>query len=212
MLKINFLGDSITEGAAASKVESTYVFLVGQMLNAESRNYGIGGSRIADTLVPSCESRYDMFFGDRVAKMNNDADYVVVFGGTNDYGHGTVPFGTLGDKKPNTFYGAMDYLINELLRFYKKEQITFILPLYRQNEESLFGEGNKKEPDHTLEEYREVMREVLNKYAIDIFDIKDDIGKAENNPLIADGLHPNDKGHKKIAELVANHIKARINK
>ena len=47
MLKINFLGDSITEGCMASKPENGYVSLIGKMLNAEVRNYGIGGTRIA---------------------------------------------------------------------------------------------------------------------------------------------------------------------
>ena len=37
-------------------------------------------------------------------------------------------------------------------------------------------------------------------------DIKDKFGKAENNPLLADGLHPNDEGHRLIATLLADYI------
>ena len=55
--------------------------------------------------------------------MNHDADYVIVFGGTNDFGHGDAPFGEIGDKTPDTFCGAVDDLVNVLLRYYKKEQI-----------------------------------------------------------------------------------------
>ena len=51
------------------------------------------------------------------------------------------------------------------------------------------------------------MVEELNKYQINILDIKDIIGKAENNPLLADGLHPNNAGHKLIAELICNYIR-----
>lgn len=207
MFKINFLGDSITEGAMASKPENTYVYLVGQMLNCEVRNYGIGGTRIALRPEPSPDPRWDLFFGDRVKEMKNDADLVVVFGGTNDWGRGAVPFGKMGDKTPNTFYGAMDYLINELLKIYEKNRIFFVIPLYREGENDRYGDGTDKYANQTLPEYREAMIKVLNNYQIDILDIKEIIGKPENNPLIADGLHPNDLGHKKIAELLSEYIK-----
>lgn len=207
MLKINFLGDSITEGCCSSSPDKCFVSLVGKMLNCEARNYGIGGTRIAISSEKSLEPQWDLFFGDRVKDMNHDADYVFVFGGTNDYGHGICPFGQLGDTDPHTFYGAMDYLIQQLLKYYKLEQLVFILPLYRANENSPYGDGSRVKPWKTLSEYRTAMVEVLNKYDIKIFDIKDKIGKGENNPLLEDGLHPNDKGYQVIAELVCEYIK-----
>ena len=207
MLKINFLGDSITEGAMASKDENTFVQLVGKMTNSISNNYGVGGSRFAKQIKPSEEPRYDMFFASRVKDMDHSADYVFVFGGTNDYGHGDAPFGKLGDKTVDTFYGSIDYLVNELLKYYKKDRIIFILPLYRMNEVSPYGDGSKPYAGKTLQEYRAAMTEVLNQYGIKILDLKDKIGKAENNPLIADGLHPNDAGHYRLAELISEYIK-----
>lgn len=208
-MKINFLGDSITEGAAASSIEKTYVYLVGKMLNAEVRNYGVSGTRFARQYIPSLEPRFDLDFCMRAKEMNDDADYVFVFGGTNDYGHGDAPIGKLGDKTKDTFYGAIDELVNILLKKYKKEQIIFIPPLYRISEDNRFGEGNKKEAGPTLQEYRSYMMEVLNKYKIEVFDIKDKMGKPEGNDLYQDGLHPNDKGHQKLAELIANYFKNR---
>ncbi len=210
MLKINFLGDSITEGAMASSQENTFVRLVGAMLNCEVNNYGISGSRIAKQKIPSIEPRYDLYFASRVAAMDADADFVFVFGGTNDYGHGDALMGKIDDKTPDTFYGAMNNLIDELEKKYEKNRIFFILPLYRIDESNLYGEGSKAQPGCTLAEYRKAMTEVLKKRHIEIFDIKDIIGKAENNPLIYDGLHPNDEGHKKIAELVVNFIKRKM--
>lgn len=204
---INVLGDSITEGALASTPENTFVYLLGQLLKAEVRNYGIGGSRLAKQNKPSIDSRYDLYFASRVKDMKNDADYVIVFGGTNDYGHGDAPFGDMNDSTSNTFCGAVNHLINELLKYYKKEQIIFVLPLYRLNENNLYGDGSKTIPNKTLEEYRNAISTIVISHNIKIKDIKDDIGKAENNPLIADGLHPNDEGHKKIANLLAEYIK-----
>lgn len=207
MLKINFLGDSITEGAMASKEENTYVYLVGKMTNSLTRNYGISGSRFAKQIIPSVEPRFDMFFASRVYNMDHLADYVFIFGGTNDYGHGDAPFGEFGDTTPDTFYGSIDYLVNELLKYFKKEQIVFIPPLYRLNENSRRGDGSKPDGSKTLQEYRDAMMEVLNKYDIKVLDLKDKMGKAENNPLLADGLHPNDEGHRYLAELISEYIK-----
>ena len=207
MIKINFLGDSITEGWGSSSIDKCFVSLVGKKLNCVSRNYGIGGTRIAISQGVSLDPRWDLYFGGRVDKMNHDADYVFVFGGTNDYGHGVSQFGQLGDTDPHTFYGGMDYLIKELLKHYRLEQLIFILPLYRFNETNPYGDGSKKVPGKILSDYRSAMVEVLNKYGIKVLDIKDKIGKGEDNPLLLDGLHPNDDGHQLIAELVCDYIK-----
>ena len=206
MLRINFLGDSITEGAAASSEANTFVNLVGKYLGCEVNNYGISGSRIARQRKPSLEPRYDMYFASRVPAMK-DADLVFVFGGTNDFGHGDAPMGKIEDETPDTFYGAMNVLVKELLKKYKKEAIIFIPPLYRVDECNPYGDGEQTLVREPLPKYREAMKEVLDKYEIKILDIKDEIGKAENNPLIFDGLHPNDKGHELIAKLIVNFVK-----
>ena len=206
MLKINFLGDSITEGCGSSHKDKCFVSIVKKTLPCIARNYGIGGTRIALNKSRSSNPIIDLYFGDRVKDMNHDADYVFVFGGTNDYGHGDAPFGEFGDTKPDTFFGAMDYLVQNLLKFYKIDQLIFILPLYRENETSPYGDGSKKEPGRTLPEYREAMLKVLNKYNINVLDIKEIIGRGENNPFLIDGLHPNDKGHHLIASLICDYI------
>ena len=100
----------------------------------------------------------------------------------------------------------MLYLYNGILLGYKKEQIVFILPLYRLHEDNIRGDGYKIYGLGTLQEYREAMIKVLLKYNIRILDIKDDFGKAEGNPLLLDGLHPNDLGYQKIAQLIVQFI------
>ena len=206
---INVLGDSITEGAAASSQENTFVSLLGKELNATVHNYGISGSRIAKQHVPSECPRFDLFFGSRVKDLDPKADFTIVFGGTNDYGHGDAPIGEIGDKTPDTFCGAVDYLVRELLKRFNREQIVFILPLYRKGEESPYGEGNKKEPALPLQGYRDLMVKILNYYDINILDVKDLMGRPEESDLYGDGLHPNDKGHLKLANLIVEYIKAK---
>ena len=37
--------------------------------------------------------------------------------------------------------------------------------------------------------------------------MKEEMGHGEDNPLFADGLHPNDLGHQKMANLIVDYIK-----
>ena len=96
-MKINFLGDSITRGAGASVYEKSYVESVGKILGCEVYNYGVGGTRIATQKVTFEDTMYDEHFMLRAVKME-DSDFVFVFGGTNDYGHGDAMFGKPGDN------------------------------------------------------------------------------------------------------------------
>ena len=63
--------------------------------------------------------------------MQKTADAIIVFGGTNDYGHGDAPLGTPQDRTPKTFYGALHTLILYLLNAYPTAQIVILTPLHR---------------------------------------------------------------------------------
>ena len=204
---INVLGDSITEGALASSENKTFVSVLANLLNCQVNNFGIGGSRIARQQALFINPRYDLFFGSRVKDMPK-ADYVVVFGGTNDYGHGDAPIGNKEDETPDTFYGGMNYLVSELLKKYDKDKLLFILPLYRENEDDPLGDHLRDFKTLPLQGYRDIMSEVLQSNDIEYLDIKDKLGRPKETDYFGDGLHPNDKGHYLIAEILARYIKA----
>ena len=109
-LKVNFIGDSITEGVGASSYETCYVSRFAAMTGAICRNYGISGTRIARRKVPYEIPEFDRDFNSRYHLMEEDADVIVVFGGTNDYGHGDAPIGEMSDRTVWTFYGALHCL------------------------------------------------------------------------------------------------------
>jgi GTPase SAR1 family protein len=67
----------------------------------------------------------------RVAEMDPDADLIVVFGGTNDFGHGDAPFGDFSDRTADTFCGAIHELYVSLLEKYPTATIMVITPLHR---------------------------------------------------------------------------------
>ena len=212
-MKINFLGDSITAGAGATTVENRYVSLVGEKLNCVANNFGVCGTRIAKQKTPSSEPIFDEDFYTRALTMDKDADFVFVFGGTNDYGHGDAPIGELEDKTQYTFAGAFNCLLNYLIETYGKSKLCYILPLPRYNQENLYGEGLKKEESFPLPKYIEYERIILEKNGVDFLELSNIFPVPSVNTgdeLTMDGLHPNDIGHKIIAEKVVTYLKCKL--
>ena len=202
---IAFLGDSITEGSGASHPDYQYVDVFSRITNSNVINYGISGTRFAPQITPSAEPNFDKDFISRVPEMEKDVDIVVVFGGTNDFGHGDAPFGHLSDTEPKSFCGSCDYLMRILIEKYPSKPIVFITPLHRLTEGHLINElGIARK---SLAEYVSVIRKKAEKYSIPILDLFATSGmqpniEAQNALYFADGLHPNDKGHEKLAEKI----------
>ena len=209
--KINFLGDSITEGHGTSSPENTFCMLIEREYEAICQNYGIGGTRIAKQHTPSDNPIFDNDFCSRVADMDADADIVAVFGGTNDFGHGDAPIGIMIDRTPDTFYGALHTLYISLLEKYSESPIVVMTPLHRLNEDNPRGDGNKPRDVGNLKTYVDVIREVAEYYSLPVLDLYKESGLQPKVPIInekyfADGLHPNDEGHKVIAKKIASFL------
>ena len=123
--KINFLGDSITQGCGVVIPGNIYhERLASEYGLAAARNYGIGGTRIARQTKPSLYPEWDLDFVLRVDHLDPDADIVVVFGGTNDFGHGDAPLGEFSDRTQDTFYGACHVLFEYLINTYPEATIV----------------------------------------------------------------------------------------
>ena len=210
--KVNFLGDSITEGVGVEDPKNRFADRLAARFGLIARNYGICGTRIARQHVPSENPRYDLDFCSRVAEMDPDADVVVVFGGTNDFGHGDAPFGTMADRTRDTFCGAMHVLCQTLLTRYPSSEIVFMLPLHRLNENNPCGD-NKPAPVATLKQYVDAMREILEYYSIPVLDLyaggrMQPAVPAVQEMYMPDGLHPSDAGNAVIAERLIGFLQA----
>lgn len=207
-LKINFLGDSITQGVGTSKEDKVYHAVLKKEAGlAEARNYGISGTRFAIQKGTEKRPKDDYVdinsFCERFEKMDDDADVVVVFGGTNDYGHGDAPLGNFDDRNPDTFYGACHYLFSGLIRKYLGKPIVIMTPLHRINE--LKVPDIKLPGDYgSLKVYVNIIREVAEFYSLPVLDLfsvsslQPEIKEIQEN-YIPDGLHPNDEGNAVIA-------------
>ncbi len=208
--KMVFLGDSITEGAGVEGSNNIYWQRL-QQDGAITVGYGIGGTRIAKQINPTTE-RHDMYFRSRVVDMDSDADVVVVFGGTNDYGHGDASFGEFDDRTDGTFYGALHNLYIDLLRKYPESQIVVMTPLHRLNECSEYNECGVRNVG-TLEDYVEAIKQVARYYAIPVLDLYNMSGlqpevESIRERFVPDGLHPSDAGHEKIYNLLKGFLKS----
>ena len=197
--KVNFLGDSITQGSGTSCDAARFTDILSRECEfAEMRNYGIGGTRIAEQTAVEDEWLDTRDFCRRYKDMDPDADLIVVFGGTNDYGHGNAPFGTPDAETPKTFCGALNYLMRGLIEMYPMSDIVFLTPLQRADGENLDCYG------HTLSDYVEAIKEAAYRYSIPVLDMYAMGGicpgiDIQKDLLCPDGLHPNDAGHVKMA-------------
>lgn len=206
---VYFLGDSITEGVGASCIEEKcYVSLFkARYPEANIQNYGVGGTRIArKKQTPSEYPVWDDDFNMRADRMDENADLVVIFGGTNDYGHGDAVLGKFGDKDVYTFYGATYTLFEKLLTKYPNAKFLVLTPLHRLGEIVPNALGN------VLQDYRKALLETAEYFSFPVLDL---FATSGMNPQVAkvqetmmpDGLHPNDAGYQRLFELIDQAIK-----
>ncbi|MBP3391031.1 MAG: SGNH/GDSL hydrolase family protein [Clostridia bacterium] len=217
--KVNFLGDSITEGVGVSSEAARYDTLLAKMCGlAATNSYAISGSRLAHQIHPSEKPRYDLCFCGRAYDMDTSADMVIVYGGVNDYIHGDAPFGEIGDTTPATFCGGVYFLMNFLRETYGAKPIVFMTParcfLRREVDDLVVSAHAKKLPGgKPLIDYVEVILETAKQFGIHTVNLYKDLGIDPHNPqdfetYTMDGLHFNDAGHQKLAQILKETIEA----
>lgn len=218
-LKVNFLGDSITEGAGVVDQSNRYDNRLMAMCQLRAINsYGISGSRLAHQIHPSDTPRYDLCFCGRAYDMDTTADMVVVFGGVNDYIHGDAPFGQLGDTTPATYCGGVYFLMRYLREAYAGKPVIFMAParcfLRKEVDDRVVSTHAKKRPGgKPLRAYVDVILETAKQFQIPALDLYNDLGLDPHDPEIfdtytKDGLHFNDAGHAVIAQKLKDFIEA----
>ena len=215
--RVAFLGDSITEGAGVANVAACrYDNRIAKELELEETfNYGIGGTRLAHQCRPSEKPRYDLCFCGRAYNIDRSADLIVVYGGVNDYIHGDAYFGAMEDRTPETFCGAVYFLMNLLKTEYGKP-VVFMTPAH-----CFFKEVSDKEPSprpikrdaRPLLEYVEAIKARGAELGVPVLDMFENLGLDPNNEeqraaYTTDGLHFNDKGHAYIAAALAKFLRS----
>ncbi len=208
---ILFLGDSITQGVGASRYENCYVRLVTKDGGfVEGLNFGVGGTRIAPQRQEKNQAWAEDFLA-RLSRMpDRPMDYVLVFGGTNDYGHGDAPIGRLGDKTTETFYGAFDKLLSSLKAKYAAANLIVLTPIHRKQEHRYVNEMGVRNCG-CLGDYVAAEKEVAKAHGVPVLDLYEESGiypddEENNKQYTVDGLHPNDLGHRMLADKILAYL------
>lgn len=192
---MNVLGDSITEGEKLSSQSQTYAAVLGNQMGALAvRNYGFAGSAIAG-------NHPDRFL-DRYISMDPNANVILVFGGTNDYGFDT-PLGSFGDRHQETFYGGLNQLMCGLQQMYPSADIIFLTPIRRE----LDGKRNKY--GNTLNQYAQAVIDMAEFYNFRVLDLytPDNLNFAgQKSVYMKDGIHPSAKAHSILADYIYNQL------
>jgi lysophospholipase L1-like esterase len=162
---------------------------------------GIGGSRIA---YGAEQNPIEYCIGSRYQYLSDDADVIIIAGGTNDWAHGGVELGTMADRTNVTFYGAMHLLCVGLINKYPDKLIVFNTPIKRMNLDDVNTNGN------TLKQFVDAILEVCGYYGIPACDL---FRRCTMNPsiqaqqelyfLLNDDTHPNATGQKLIGDCVS---------
>lgn len=203
MIKVSFLGDSITDaGGASDRVNLGYVNVLAKIFPLIAQKYAIGGTRITRDSGPNC----DLNFLDRAKEMTAETDFVFVMGGTNDFGHGFAPLGEITSRDAYTFSGACRLLMEYLSKKFNKNKLCFILPLPRFDEDKVdYVESVRTvKRQASLEEYRKIIKQLANELEIKVLDLSNVFNDV--NKLTIDGVHPNDLGHEVIAKALAKYL------
>ena len=216
---VNFLGDSITEGAGVvDRANCRYDNVIAKNAKlAAVYNYGIGGTRLAHQQKASDSPRHDLCFCGRAHDLNPAADLVVVYGGVNDYLHGDAPIGEIGDTTPATFCGGVYYLMKLLKTNFidKGKKVAFLTPARCHRPTQPHTEPSKnprKGPDaQPLSYYVEVIKKTGESFGIPVLDLYNELGLDPVDEEIRakytmDGLHFNDAGHAILAACVQNFL------
>ncbi len=193
-LRWGTLGDSITAA-------NGYQPLVAARLGfAEVVNYGRSGCPMTAGGATDEGSTYRMG-----AVVDPALDCVTIYAGTNDY-RLNKPIGTLAEHDPYTFAGAYASLIESLLVRNPACRLSLWTPLQRDKDG--FDCEAKNEQGHRLIEYAEAVKALGRHYALPVLDLYAESGmnKLTLPWFTSDGLHPNEKGHARIADMAASFL------
>ena len=206
--KMAFLGDSITYGVLVQDTENRYDrVLLRDLSLAEAYNMGISATRIARQTGVDIDNS----FTKRCEDIPADTDAIVVYGGVNDYMHGNAPFGKRGDRTPDTFVGAVWYLMNYLKEHHDGKPIIFLTPAKMDIDGAYYKYPStrcEKLPDCLpLINYVDTIIETAKEFSIPVLDLYRDLPIDASEPeyqkeYAPDGLHFSDEGHKIIAKLL----------
>lgn len=187
------------------------------VINAGAALHVIDGTKSLDTRTVALSELDWGYNTDPNVLEANEVDYLVIGYGTNDFG-GNNNLGVDTDVDNVNFYAAYRNMVRDIIDQYPHLRILWWLPIWRgyvsvdvENDNSpIFVAGGSNNSDfvnpkgHTLKDYSDVMKEILedhNQSYIDLHQTSGITERTHDHFLDAiDQLHPSEAGAKRIAE------------
>ncbi len=230
--RVAFLGDSITDKIHVGTTKNYWQYL-SESMGFDAFVYGINGNNFKGVLTQAhklkAEHSADV---DAIIVFCGTNDY---FGGTplgEWYKDSKAETQVAGEKvetrkcrgmnvDPNTFRGRINLVMKFLKENYPQSQIIFLTPIHRSF--AKFSKDNVQ-PDESfpnriglyIDEYVDAIKEVSNVWAVSVIDLNAICGLYPNMPAYydcfanekTDRLHPNAKGHYRIAKALMYALQA----
>ncbi|MCH9267552.1 SGNH/GDSL hydrolase family protein [Pediococcus acidilactici] len=204
---LTFVGDSITYGLHATDSSHSYPSVIAKNTHLTVFNEGVssatwqnGSNDDSISLVTRSKS-IDFTRGNTV----------VLFAGTNDFAQ-NLPIGKSDDTTDKTLFGAINNTLKNIYAKNSKADVRLIAPMWRAR----INDATKFEDIETttnslglyLKDYVDAILEIGNKYHLPVLDLyhKLNINQLNYSAWLADGLHPNDDGYQKLANIIGKFV------
>ena len=154
-------------------------------------------------------------FVNRLDTIPADADIVVIFGGTNDWGNNAT-LGSITDTGTSSFYGAYKYILEWLAVNRPNAKVMTMTPLKRYFRGGgttwVNAQTTPNNKGNLLQDYVRAVKEVSEMYAIPCVDLHNESGlnpvlESVRNRFIGDGLHPTAEGNKKMYPVILDKMR-----
>jgi len=180
--KLIVLGDSLTEGYGVSK-DSAFPALLEKKIKADGKSWTVVNAGISGSTTASGPGRLKWILNQK--KEDSKPKMILVILGANDGLRGLKP----EESKKN---------LSKIIEMIQQEKITVVLG-------GLYMPPNYGQ-DYT-ERFKKIYPELAQKYKVKLIPfILDKVG-GNSKYNLADGIHPNEEGHKIVSENIYSAIK-----
>ena len=208
--RVAYLGDSITDPRNSGSKKKYWGFLE-DWLQITPYVYGISGRQWND--IPRQADKCYEEHGDSI-------DAIIIFIGTNDYNAG-VPLGVWYDEREDSVMAGIHEQKHHVKRRYPTKQIVVLTPIHRAG---FYANDKNWQPTEEwangcgefVSAYVQASREAADVWAVPVIDWASSSGlfplMDEHVQYFANGdrdrLHPNDKGHERLARTLMQQLLA----
>ena len=194
------LGDSITAANGWQPAVATFLGLT-------HTNFGVSGT----TLSGSSGSATAICQDARINAIATTFDLISVLAGTNDWAQ-SVAMGAASSTDPLTFNGALNTLLTKLSTRFPTKRIVLLTTTYGEwsgGPGAGWANTTVNNVGLTSLDYAEAVRAACKRWGTPCIDLSQCGWNTTNlATYIADGLHPNTTGYRRMSEVVIGGLKA----